>query len=267
MTGEQLKQAQKRLQADQLAWAGKRVELERLVQTANLTLDTVLPKIEKAKAELADLQGKILAAVDDKRQALEVVALIERESEALQAENQRQQDDLVEVKREVADKRAQIDGEMAEYAKAKRAEVDLALVGLRAEAATATNTVDTLTVQIKQKRDELSSLNEAVAENRRQYKAETQQQEAELGILRAQFPEVKAKLADVTDQLHKAKIEHELIASDTSKARIEHENFLKYEDRARKALGVKDSELQERSADLEQSSRHLKAARSFLPPM
>lgn len=267
LTAEQLKKAEQRLAARERDWLAKEKEIERLVKTGNITLDALLPQVTAARQSLKEVQDDILLATQDKQTLLAQNDLLEQGIKDATRIYDRGQSHLAELNQVIAAKEVQIDGEMADYAQAKRAEADTALAGKQAELTAATNSLDALTVQVKAKRDELSDVAEATLRAADEHGAALERQAQELDGLTDKLPLARAALDDVTKQLGEARLELEFVVAERNKAKVEHENYILYEQKARKALAVKDGELQERSAELDQSSRHLQAQRSFLPPL
>lgn len=274
MRNEQLKKAEaivaQAQREQEAARAGAERELKELghkITEARATVEALGPKVKDAKGQLAEVRAQVAEQQALKQRLVdEVTGLTVRAGDlsnrivALQGES----DELTAA---IQRRKDNMDAEVSQHLKMRRADVDSALAETTAALTTAKTELMNTTTEIDQQKQRLNDLRATADTQSAETKAEVERVKTELADLAQRRPELAASIKVLEEQIRRAHIEYDQVAVNTQKAKVEHQNFLTYEAKSRKILDTKDRELMARQAEIDTSSNRLRNQRSFLTPM
>lgn len=222
-------------------------------EKAQVELDKKIKEIEmldKSGVELLDINTKLDKSKDRAKQELD--------------ELMRQ---IGEVGQELIDKKANLDKELEEYALVRKQEIKTEILKANEELILLSDRVAKLVIDIEAKKLELSNLTQVYVDEQTELKQSDEETRRLLAENLERQVAIKSEVTEAERELQELSYKKDQMTAMLNKSREEHDKFLAYEKKARAILDVKDRQLQDKSAELSQSSQFLKNQRSFLPPM
>lgn len=263
----ELKDREDRLKADETNWQAKKVQLERQIHKCNLTLDELIPRLENLNQLIVAKTTELDQVASKSRALTGDITLKQQQVGSLDGKIGSARSILVDLESVIEHKREQIDLGLTEYAAKRRRDYDTELKTSQESAANARTTLDSLHIQIGIKRDELDQVRQEHANERQTHQELIAAQERQLHKVMDEVSPIEAQILALTVEVTRLDRTRSTIIADTRKAKEQFDGFIVYERRARKILEAKDRELLDKEQELAVEDRHLRARKSYLPPL
>lgn len=263
-TPAELKDREDHLKADEVNWRAKQKELERIIQKHNLTLDELVPKLQRITTMITEKTTELDSLTGKIRTANSEIVVKETQVKAIDGKITISQSTLRDLEAVIEHKRSQVDSDLAAWSEKRRADYRAETKADEESAIRAKEAVASIQIEIDAKRDELDEARQETAMMRQTHARELEKHQRDLSnLVERQIP-LEAAIVALTAETTKLQRTREVQLVDTAKAKQEFDGFLDYERRARKVLDTKDRELQDKSQEIAQANRHLATRSSFL---
>lgn len=251
---------QRQLKADRLSLRRETIKIKATsadLERRNAEATTELDKLH-AELEITKLRNDELKDKNEK---------LERSNNRLDVENTELARQFAEVTQELTDKKASLDKELEEYSLIRKQEIKAEILKVNEELLSVESLVAASNLELETKKTELAGLQQIYIDEQTELRDSNQETKRLLAENKEQQAAIKDEIEASRRELQELDYKKNEVNISLAKAKEQHDKFLTYEKQARQVLDAKDRQLQDKAAELSQSSQFLQNQRSFLPPM